>query len=235
MKYLIRYGLMGHIGQFRASDDPGSIFHRGQVVVIRSNRGVEMGEVLTDCGDPGLSDPAGGVSFPQEAISSRTAAAGRPNLYRAAGSEDFLRALQVDELQPDRFSMCKRILDEDGWPWELLDVEPLLDGETIVLHYLGPHDVDVADLRVRFRMLADIDIVLEPVGIDIAIDHPAASDGQRQCDSGCGSSGCGSGGYDGGGCQSSASTSGCGQVLAVSAAGLPSGGGENRDSRQRRS
>ena len=54
-------------------------------------------------------------------------------------------------------------------------VEPLLDGRSTVIHYLGPHQIDVAPLRARFRVECDIDVVLEPVGTDseteFAHDH----------------------------------------------------------------
>ena len=60
---------------------------------------------------------------------------------------------QANELRPNRCDAL-RILVENGWPWELIDVEPLLDGETIVLHYLGPHELDGAILRLGFELLA---------------------------------------------------------------------------------
>ena len=87
---------------------------------------------------------------------------------------------------------------EGNWPWELIDVEPLLDGRATVLHYLGPHQLDVAPLRARFRVECDIDVVLEPVGNDL---DGELSDGDAHDDDtggGCGSCGC----SDGGGCGS---------------------------------
>jgi hypothetical protein len=65
-------------------------------------------------------------------------------------------------------------LDEDHWPWELIDVEPLLEEGKAVLHYLGPHQLDVAALRARFRMTCDLDVVLEPVGTDLEDEQGGA-------------------------------------------------------------
>ena len=73
-----------------------------------------------------------------------------------------------------RFSRCRGVLEEAGWPWELLDVEPLFDGHATVLHYLGPLQPDVASVRARFRIACDFDIVLEPVGSDAASDESEA-------------------------------------------------------------
>ena len=44
--YLIRYGVMGHVGRFPAIAECDSPFARGQLVVIQSDRGQELGEVL---------------------------------------------------------------------------------------------------------------------------------------------------------------------------------------------
>ena len=204
LAYLIRYGLMGHVGRFRAPAEPSGGFHRGQVVVIQSSRGVELGEVLIACDDPYMSDLVGEVEPPERNQSIESGAGGRPSVWRAAGSEDIVRAQQLEDLRPSRFSMVQRTLADDGWPWELLDVEPLLDGETIVLLYLGPHEIDAAALRARFRVVCNVEVVLEAVGIDVKRDQSVALDGQHGCGSGCGSGACADGG-----CQSSASLSGC--------------------------
>ena len=89
-----------------------------------------------------------------------------------------------------RFSLCQRILEEGHWPWELIDVEPLLDDRATILHYLGPHKVDAASLRTRFRVELDMDIVLEPVGADIEPEfseetsHAGSGDSCASCDCG---------------------------------------------------
>ncbi len=189
LTYLIRYGLMGHIGQFPAPAGPASVFQRGQIVVIRSNRGEELGEVLTAYEDSGLPNSVGEFANRDGNDFLENSAALLPSVSRAALAADLTRAQQANELRPDRLAMCVRILDEAGWPWELIDVEPLLDGETIVLHYLGPHEVDAASLRARFRVACKTNIVLEPVGIDVPLDHSSARGGCHGCGSGCGSCG----------------------------------------------
>ena len=180
LTYLIRYRLMGHIGHFCASAELGAIFRRGQAVVIRSTRGVEPGEVLTACDDPDRRDSKSKIAPPERNDSSLVHCdTGR--VYRLVRSEDLARAQERHESRLNRFSMCQRILDEDGRKWELLDIEPLLDGETIVLHYLGPHELDAVTLRARFRVACNLDEVLEPVGIDGPRDQSGAVDGQHEC------------------------------------------------------
>jgi cell fate regulator YaaT (PSP1 superfamily) len=181
--YLVRYGLMGELARF--ASDSGS-YERGQTVVVRSHRGTELGEILTEVGTP-------------------QAPSNRGLVLRVAGADDFERARQADLDRSRRFDLCRRVTEEGRWPIELVDVEPLLDEGRAVVRYLGPHHLDAAGLLETFRAACQIEIVLEPVGLDVPGDQEAGG--------GCGS--CGSGGSCG-------SSSGCG---AASAGDSPSGGG----------
>ena len=44
--YLIRYGVMSHVGRFPALPTCDHSLERGQLVVIQTDRGLELGEVL---------------------------------------------------------------------------------------------------------------------------------------------------------------------------------------------
>ena len=197
LTYLIRYGVTGHVGRFRSHPLCGGPFDRGQAVVIQSHRGMELGEVLLlldATAAPGfggrVEPPAGEDAGPIEKTDV-------PHVLRAAASEDLARAEDVSESRSSRFTRCQGVIEEEGWPWELLDVEPLLDGQATVLHFLGPLQLDEASVRARFRVACDFDIVLEPVGSDPQGDGSDAIDEEAGCGSGCGSGGCGS---SGGGC-----------------------------------
>jgi len=172
--YLIRYGLMGHVSRFRTSPECDRSLGRGQAVVIQTERGVELGEVLLPLDGLTLAPPVD-----------------RQRVVRPAGPEDLARSRHTETIRPERFALCQRILREGDWPWELVDVEPMLDDQATVLHYFGPHQLDAATLRARFRMTCHFDVVLEPVGPDVEIEEedPHSSDDHG---GGCGS--CGSGG-----------------------------------------
>ena len=79
--------------------------------------------------------------------------------------------------RPRRFATCRRILQDGVWPFELIDVEPMLDDRRTVLHYLGPHHLDATGLHSAFRARCDLDVYLEPVGIDAPT--PTAPDQSR--------------------------------------------------------
>ena len=145
LMYLIRYGVMGHVGRFRGHPQCGGPFDRGQAVIIQSDRGMELGEVLVPLDATAPSDSGPGVD-PPTPDASPIEQANVPHVLRAAAAEDLARAENLNESRSSRFIRCQHILEEEGWPWELLDVEPLFDGQATVLHYLGPPLVDEASV-----------------------------------------------------------------------------------------
>ena len=135
-----------------------------------------------------------------------------PQVYRAVSSEDLVRAREANESRLSRFSMCERILKEAGRDWELLDIEPLLDGGTIVLHYLGPHEPDAASLRARFRVACNVDVVLEPIGNGVGGDPQDSTGGEHgphECGRCGAASGCSAGESASGEAGSCGSKAGC--------------------------
>lgn len=172
--YWVRFGSWPQVGRF-ASDLPD--LGRGRTVVVRSHRGTELGEVLIKIA-PSPEDPS--PSDPPEAAP----------ILRVADRDDLARARQLESDRPRRFDDCQRVIrDRYREELELVDVESLLDDRRTVLHYLGPHKLDVCELFATFRSACEIDAVFEPVGRDVP-DHPEAdADGHGR---GCGD--CGSGG-----------------------------------------
>jgi hypothetical protein len=231
--YLIRYGLMGHVGKFAHEPALEFVLDRGQAVVIRTDRGEEVGEVLVPVGLPpsasAASDRDAGRAKADEADGS--ARSGRSGLLRPASDQDLEDARRSAELRSERYQVCQRICGEQSWPLEVIDVEPLLDPKTTVVHYLGPRDLDLALLRAQIRRACDFDIIFEPVGSDrgTAWDSedsaPTVKRGGGCGDCDCSGGTCGTGAEDAsaqshkenstaaqtrsGGCGSAAQSSGC--------------------------
>ena len=190
--YLIRYGLARAVARFAADSidlDPslaGRTLDRGAIVVVRTHRGTELGEVL---GEVPAAFEADGPVAP---------------LLRVAGADDLARARAADARRAADFAACRTVFADGVWPLDLIDAEPLLDEGRTVLHYLGPHRLDASGLVAIFRDRCGLDIVLEPVGLDLADDELEA-EAEPEPDHGCGScgsksGGCGSCGSAGGGC-----------------------------------
>jgi cell fate regulator YaaT (PSP1 superfamily) len=181
--YLIRYGLARTLGRFEATSES---FDRGQTVVIRTHRGTELGEVVSEA-PPALAPP---TSTPAP-------------ILRAALADDLERARAVERLRFEHFEACQAVFEGGVWPLDLIDAEPLLDDRRTVLHYLGPHQLDASGLVAAFRDLCGLDVVLEPAGRDATEPEPSPeveeeSPGCGSCGSkaggGCSSGGCSSGG-----------------------------------------
>jgi cell fate regulator YaaT (PSP1 superfamily) len=177
--YLIRYGVWRQVGRF-ASDSPN--LERGQMVVVRSHRGTELGEVLIRI-----------MGDRQESPSS-TDLPVAPRILRAAIAEDLERAHQLELERPRRFDRCQRVLVDRNETLQILDVELLFDDRRTVLHYLGPQEFDATELLATLRSTCDIEPLLEFVGSDEPEDSEALANDH---DEGCGHC------TSGGGCRGS--------------------------------
>jgi hypothetical protein len=180
------------------------VLDRGQAVVIRTDRGEEVGEVLVPVGIPASAsaardDDAGRANRHAAAGSERSAG---PGLLRPASAQDLEDARRSEQLRSERYQVCQRICAAEAWPLEVIDVEPLLDQKTTVVHYLGPRDLDLALLRARIRRVCDFDIIFEAVGSDSGTEWdteefaPATKRGGGCGDCDCSGGKCGTGSED---------------------------------------
>lgn len=174
---LIRYGAMRRIGWFAVD---GGSFERGSDVVVQSSRGQELGEILAveSCAESGR------------------VTTGR--VLRPACPDDRTRAAELRRDQARRVALCESVFGEGRWPFDLIDVETLLD-ETTVVYYLGPHGLETEGLRQAFLERHGLTLRFEPAGADEPGEEEA--DAHGGCGS-CGTSGGGCGSGDGGGCGS---------------------------------
>ena len=149
--YLVRFGAMGQIARFTTILCEASELNRGRVVVIRSHRGTELGEILVE--EPHIA----GCSQQLEEHS----------ILRIAGTSDLEHAQIAANQRESRFEACERLFQDGIWPLELVDVEPLLDEKRTILHYLGPHSLDAYGLCAAIQASCGLDVVLHAVGRDI--------------------------------------------------------------------
>jgi hypothetical protein len=207
---------MGHVGRFPARTEGDGPLGRGQVVVIQTDRGIELGEVLVCLQDRPGARPAG--AEPPAAGPPDEEPEGFPQsrVLRRAGPEDLARSQRAEAMRHDRFTICRRVVEDEDWPGELIDVELMLDDRATVLHYLGPDPIDAASLRARFRTTCDFDVLLEPLGAALGGE---TDDDER--DPSPVESGCGSCGRSGGGCgrPSAGESAGEGRAAALGAHG----------------
>ncbi|MEX2139573.1 MAG: PSP1 C-terminal domain-containing protein [Pirellulales bacterium] len=115
--HFVRVGAMGHVGRFTAVD--AVRYPRAARVIVRTGRGLEVGEVLAPCDEPierGESDGA---------------------ILRGMTVEDQLLEARLEKKRDRAFRACQRRLRELGLEAALLDVEHLFDGRSLFFYFLG--------------------------------------------------------------------------------------------------
>ena len=114
--YLVRIGFQQEIVPVQAG---AHTLARGDQIICRTPRGVEMGEVL--------------ASTNPEYV--ETSNAGK--YIRKSRPEDELLWRQLTNLSVTASTACQAFLRKHNIPDVLLEVEPLIDGRTLYFHFLG--------------------------------------------------------------------------------------------------
>jgi len=174
-EYLVRFGRLGDFGRFRA--EPAFPCARGDRVVVRTARGLEVGEVLCDAGE-------GHIPF----LPNSTVGA----LVRPASITDDARIVETQTVAQAMLARAVELATTLGMPLEFLDAETTLDGRHAILHLLRLGECDVRDLVSALAGEFDRTIELADLG-EVPAQAPAEEKGCGSCGSGgCGSGGCGS-------------------------------------------
>ena len=128
-KYVVRYGVMRMLGHFETSN--GDQYARGSQVVVRSERGMEVGEVLCPAGDrtaESLAESPGG------------------QLMRSLTADDERELDRIHDGERSAFATANRMVTERNLQMQLVDIECLFGGERVVLYYLAEKRVDFREL-----------------------------------------------------------------------------------------
>lgn len=119
--YLVRVGYQQEVIPVQA----GTIaLKRGEQILCRTTRGIEMGEVLA----------ATHPDYIQMLAPSKFIRKSRP--------EDELLWRQLTKLSVDASTACQEFLRGKSSPDVLLEVEPLMDGRTLYFHFLGAPSIE---------------------------------------------------------------------------------------------
>jgi cell fate regulator YaaT (PSP1 superfamily) len=180
-EYLVSFGLTGEFGRFRAAA-PLEL-ERGERVVVRGPRGVELAEILTEA-------TSGHAHFlPNTSLG---------HLLRRATADDEQTNQAMRQRGQQLFERARHLTADLNLDLELLDVEMLLDGQHAVLHYLHAVDLDVRPLVSTLSREFELYVTL----VDLTQprhEEEAHGCGRPNCGRGadggcstCGSGGCGS-------------------------------------------
>lgn len=163
--HLIRVGALGHIGRFRSAT--GVRCGRGDQVIVRTARGLEIGELLGAAETSGASDG---------------------ELLRVMSPQDELLAERLASRSRQAYDACARLLAERGVSAVLTDAELLFDGRGLYFHFLGdpPSEAETltAELAEAYEATAQIgrfaEALTEGCGPGCGTEE---AKGQGDCDS----------------------------------------------------
>jgi cell fate regulator YaaT (PSP1 superfamily) len=147
-RYIVRYGAMRMIGVMQPSSDQS--YARGTKVIVRTERGLEAGEVLCESSEgllERLRDPKEG------------------QILRAMTADDANELIRIHEQEKGEFQVCVRCIADVGLDMELVDVEHIFGGERVVVYYLADGRVDFRELVKRLAGEFQTRIEMRQIGV----------------------------------------------------------------------
>jgi len=183
LTYLVRLGVHGQVGRLRSVF--GAHLHRDQSVLCRTTRGLELGVVLAESE----------TRFDAESYSAEFDG----QIVRPAAAEDLYLQKQLKKLAEQFTPRAVEAFLQVDRDSVLLDVEPMLDSQTVYFHFLGPVAEDMqqisADLANEFQQLVAESRVAQLL--------------ESGCGPGCGTTRGGCGTKESGGCSGCAVSRAC--------------------------
>jgi cell fate regulator YaaT (PSP1 superfamily) len=128
-RFLVRHGAMRFLGDFEPAE--GVVPRRGDDVVLRTERGVEIGHVLCPATPRAL-----------ELLSEPT----KGRILRPLGAADRAERDRLREVERREFDTCLRFIGQRKLQMDLVDVEHLFGGERIIFYFLAEKRVDFREL-----------------------------------------------------------------------------------------
>jgi len=146
--YVVRYGQMRFLGEFLGLSD--QTHPRGQRVVLQTDRGTEIGEVLC----PATERAVAYLDNPH-----------RGEMVRVVSTEDIAQEAKLALFRELGFQTCRELIAKRKLQMDLVDVEVIHGRERIVFYYLAEKRVDFRDLVKDLARALQIRIEMRQIGI----------------------------------------------------------------------
>jgi len=147
-KYIVRTGVMRALGVALSRGDEA--FSRGVPVIVRTERGLEAGEVLSEANERAV-----------EQIKD----AGQGQILRRLTNEDAREVTRLHEQERREYDVCSRFIAEEKLDMRLVDVEHLFGGERVVVYYLSENRVDFRELVRRLAGEFQTRVEMRQIGV----------------------------------------------------------------------
>ncbi len=171
---------MGQVGRFAAVDSVR--YPRHSRVIVRTRRGLEVGDVLTP-----PDDRDDGSSFADG------------DLLRGVTVQDELLQARLESNRQEAYAACTAMLSASGISATLVDVEHLFDGQGLFFYFLGDVTPELAsytnrlaetyEAKVQFRKFTET--LIEGCGPGCGTEEAKGNGGCESCTSCAVASACG--------------------------------------------
>lgn len=163
---VVRYGFMKQIGEFpyQGNDIPGC----GTKMVIKSPRGIEIGEMLTvACSNAGCGssvsrkqmleyiENSGGKQYPFST---------NGKILRIATIDDLNEQSSLENSKPQYLRTARQHIDELGLSMKIIDIEILLGGDRVIFYFTAEDRIDFRDLVKKLAADCHCRIEMRQVG-----------------------------------------------------------------------
>jgi len=163
---VVRFGYMRMVGEFPYTGEakPGC----GSKLVVKTHRGTEIGEMLTStCPNSGCSksvsrkemleyiENSGGRQYPFYE---------RGKVLRIATPDDLNAQEKLEQQKNEMRIVAKRHVERSGLPMQVIEAEPLLGGERVVVYFGAEDRIDFRDLVQDLQQEFGTKVELRQVG-----------------------------------------------------------------------
>ncbi|MDP7019837.1 MAG: regulatory iron-sulfur-containing complex subunit RicT [Pirellulaceae bacterium] len=147
-KYVVRHGSTRALAVLNTRG--GDRFSRGVRVVARTNRGLEVGEVLCAANEDSIA---------------RLKDGSHGQILRAMTAEDENELAHLRSRETAEFQKCQQYVEKLELTMELVDIEHIFGGERIVVYYLAEQRVDFRELVKQLASEFQTRIEMRQIGV----------------------------------------------------------------------
>jgi cell fate regulator YaaT (PSP1 superfamily) len=147
-EYVVRYGSTRFLGVFSSSG--GRVYRRGMRVIARTERGLEVGDLLCQATPEALAhlkEPTTG------------------QILREMTPEDVNESARIKKHAKEEMAICQRHVDRLGLNMQLIEAEHVFGGERIIVYYLAENRVDFRELVKALASEFQTRIEMRQVGV----------------------------------------------------------------------
>jgi cell fate regulator YaaT (PSP1 superfamily) len=147
-KYVVRTGVMRALGVYSSSRD--ETFARDVEVVVRTERGMEVGAVLCEATEQAVSQ----IKEP-----------GHGQILRRMSADDANERSRLLNQARKEYQTCQRLIEQEKLDMQLVDVEHLFGGERVVVYYLSENRVDFRELVRQLAAEFQTRVEMRQIGV----------------------------------------------------------------------